>query len=443
MKSKHIRIIIILASLALIGVLINQVFWIRKEISIQKNKIEVQKNSLHLKKEHFENIVTLALVNVRDELLSLNKELSGLYLEPVKQITPNYFVVSFYDTINPNLLENLLVEKFELYNILEKFEYGIYDCFADSMIFDRYVDLSNNRLERGKVSSVQNKKWEHDGHYFGVYFSEKKDTLPNSYEGISTSMIISTVVILIVFFILSYAIIVILQQKKLSEIKTDFINNMTHELKTPISTIGLSSEVLLKDDIEKDSAKIKQYAQIIKTENNRLQSQVEKVLELAKLDKGDMELQKVKTDIHELINESIKVFDLTINKRKGTIKTNLAAKDSIVILDKDHITNVVYNLMDNANKYSPEAPVIEISSRNYKKGIEISIKDNGIGLSDNQRKLVFDKFYRVPTGSIHDVKGFGLGLYYVKLIMNKHSGNVFVNSNLNEGSEFVFWLPLN
>ena len=204
MKSKHIRIIIFLAALALVGVLINQVFWIRKEISIQKNKIELQKNSLHLKKEQFEYVVTIALVNVRDELLSLNKELSGLYLEPVKQITPNYFVVSFYDTINPHLLENLLVEKFEQYNILEKFEYGIYDCFADSMIFDRYVDLSNNRLERGEVSIVQNKKWNHDGHYFGVYFSEKKDIIPNSFEGLSTSMIISTIVILIVFLLVLY-----------------------------------------------------------------------------------------------------------------------------------------------------------------------------------------------------------------------------------------------
>ena len=441
MKSQHIRIIIFLASIALIGVLINQVFWIRKEISIQKNKLELQKTSLHLKKEQFENVVTIALVNVRDELLSLNKELSGLYLEPVKQITPNYFVVSFYDTINPHLLENLLVEKFEQYNILEKFEYGIYDCFADSMIFDRYVDLSDNRLERGEVSTVQNKKWNHDGHYFGVYFSEKQDILPSSHEEISTSLIISTIVILIVFFILTYAILVILQQKRLSEVKTDFINNMTHELKTPISTIGLSSEVLLKEDILKDPKRIKQYAKIIKTENNRLQSQVEKVLHLAKLDKGNMELKKELINLHELIDESIEVFDLTINKRNGSINKNLLANESKIFLDKDHITNVIYNLLDNANKYSPESPIINISSRNIKNGIEISVKDKGIGLSPNQCKLVFDKFYRVPTGSIHNVKGFGLGLYYVKFIIDKHAGNIIVNSKLNQGCEFVFWLP--
>jgi two-component system phosphate regulon sensor histidine kinase PhoR len=441
MKSQHIRLIIFLASIALIGVLINQVFWIRKEISIQKNKLEEQKTSLHLKKEQFENVVTIALVNVRDELLSLNKELSGLYLEPVKQITPNYFVVSFYDTINPNLLENLLVEKFEQYNILEKFEYGIYDCFADSMIFDRYVDLSDNRLERGVVSTVQNKKWNHDGHYFGVYFSEKKDILPSPHQEISTSLIISTIVILIVFFILTYAILVILQQKRLSEVKTDFINNMTHELKTPISTIGLSSEVLLKEDILKDPKRIKQYAKIIKTENNRLQSQVEKVLHLAKLDKGNMELKKEPINLHKLIEESIQVFDLTINKRNGIINKNLLANESKIFLDKDHITNVIYNLLDNANKYSPESPIIDISSRNIKNGIEISVKDKGIGLSPNQNKLVFDKFYRVPTGSIHNVKGFGLGLYYVKFIINKHAGNIIVNSKLNQGCEFVFWLP--
>ncbi len=443
MKSKNIRIIIFLASIALAGVLINQVFWIRKEILIHKNKVALQKKSLHLKKEQFEHTVTLALVNVRDELLSLNKELSGLYLEPVKQITPNYFVVSFYDTINPHLLENILVEKFEQYNIHEKFEYGIYDCFADSIVFDRYVDLSKNRLETGDASAAKNIKWNHDGHYFGVYFSEKEDTIPSSSEANSTSLIISTIVILIVFCILTYAVIIILQQKRLSEIKTDFINNMTHELKTPISTIGLSSEVLLKDEIFKTPERIKQYAQIIKTENNRLESQVEKVLQLAKLDKGELELNKEKIDLHELINDSISVFNLTVNNKNGNIKSNLQAIDSIAFIDKAHITNVIYNLLDNANKYSSGSPIIKIHSKNKNNGIEISVTDNGLGLTADQCKQVFDKFYRVPTGSVHNVKGFGLGLYYVKFILNKHSGNIIVNSKLNQGSEFIFWLPLN
>ena len=177
MKSKHIRYIIFSASIALAGVLINQGFWINKEILVQKNQVKIQKKNIALKKEQFDYLVTLSLVNVRDKLISLNAELTELYLEPVQQITPNYFVVSFYDTINPIILENLLVEEFEQYNVQEKFEYGIYDCFADSMIFDRYVDLSSNQTKRGDVYNTSNFKWDHDGHYFGVFFSDKKDPL--------------------------------------------------------------------------------------------------------------------------------------------------------------------------------------------------------------------------------------------------------------------------
>ncbi len=443
MKIKHIRIIIYLAAFALSGVLINQIFWINKEINVQKTRVRIQEKNINLEKEQFENVVTLALVNVRDKLLSFNKEVSGLYLEPVKQITPNYFVVSFYDTINPAVLENLLVENFKKYKIMEKFEYGIYDCFADSIIFDRYVDLSQNRMERGAVSSAITTKWNHDGHYFGIYFLDKNDTKLITSEEISSSLIISTLVILIVFSIFTYAIIIILQQKRLSEIKTDFINNMTHELKTPISTIALSSDVLLKDNISDDPERIKQYAKIIKSENNRLESQVEKVLQLAKLDKGELELKKEKVNLHQIIRDSVAVFEISIKKRNGSVLCDFHADDFILFLDRVHITNIIYNLLDNANKYSPENPAITISTNNIKNGLEVSVSDKGQGMSPDQYKQVFDKFYRVPTGSIHNVKGFGLGLYYVKLILEKHRGNILVKSDLDVGSKFTFWLPLN
>ena len=440
MKSKSIRIIIILAVIALVGVLTNHFFWINKEIKIQDNLLKIEQKNIQIEKSQFNNQVTLALVHVRDELLSLNIEASGLYLEPVKQINPNYFVVSFYDTLNPELLKNLLVEQFKEYNIKEVFEYGIYDCFTDSIIFDRYVDLSSSR-ELNNMSGTELEKWAHDGHYFGVYFPERKNTSYSSKENISKSFYISSIVIVFITLIFAYAIVVILKQKRLSEVKTDFINNMTHELKTPISTIGLSSAVLLNKDIHKDPERIHRYAQIIKAENSRLESQVERVLQLAKLDKGEINLKKETINIEQLIKESVEVFRIYAEQNGGTITTSFDLENNSTLADKVHITNIIHNLLDNANKYSPNNPTIDVKAFTLKNGISVSITDNGKGIKKEQQRLIFDKFYRIPTGSVHDVKGFGLGLYYVKQIINQHGGKISVESEINKGSKFTFWLP--
>lgn len=440
MNSKSIRIIIILAVIALVGVLTNHFFWINKEIKIQDNLLKIEQKNIQIEKGQFNNQVTLALVNVRDELLSLNIEASGLYLEPVKQINPNYFVVSFYDTLNPELLKNLLVEQFKEYNIKEVFEYGIYDCFTDSIIFDRYVDLSSGK-ELNNMSGTELEKWAHDGHYFGVYFPERKNTSYSTKENISKSFYISSIVIVFITLIFAYAIVVILRQKRLSEVKTDFINNMTHELKTPISTIGLSSEVLLNKDIHKDPDRIHRYAQIIKAENSRLESQVERVLQIAKLDKGEIQLKKESLNLQELIKESAEVFRISVEQNGGTITTVFNLENKSILADKVHLTNIIHNLLDNANKYSPENPTIDVKLFSSNGGVSVSISDNGKGMNKEQQKLIFDKFYRVPTGSVHDIKGFGLGLYYVKQIINQHGGKVSVESEINKGSKFTFWLP--
>ena len=441
MKSNSIRTIIILAVFALIGIITNHFFWINKEIKIQDNLLKIEQKNIQIEKSQFNNQVTLSLVNVRDELLSLNNEASGLYLEPVKQINLNYFVVSFYDTLNPDLLKNLLIEQFKEYNINEVFEYGIYDCFTDSIIFDRYVDLSSNS-KHINMSGTELKKWDHDGHYFGVYFPERRDTSISSKENVSKSFYISSIVIVFITLIFAYAIVVILKQKRLSEVKTDFINNMTHELKTPISTIGLSSQVLLNKDIAKDPERIHRYAQIIKAENNRLENQVERVLQLAKLDKGEITLKKENFNLKELIIDSVEVFRISAAQNDGTIATSFDLTNNNILADKVHLTNIIHNLLDNANKYSPENPAIEVKTYTSNSGITVSISDNGKGMSKEQQKLIFDKFYRIPTGSVHDVKGFGLGLYYVKKIIKQHGGKIAVESELNKGSKFTFWLPV-
>ena len=441
MKNKQIRLIIFLASISLAGVLINQIFWVNKEILIQKKQIETQQKNIELEKAQFENLVTLSLVNVRDKLISLNDELTELYLEPVQQITPNYFVVSFYDTLNPIILENLIVEQFNQYNVQQKFEYGIYDCFADSIIFDRYVDLSSSKKMSGKSTNPATFKWDHDGHYFGVFFPDKKEIGTIQSLEMSESLVISTLVIFIVFLILSYSITIILKQKKLSEIKNDFINNMTHELKTPISTISISSEVLLSQSISEHPKKISEYAAIIKQENKRLELLVEKVLQTAQLSESEFTLQKEEGSIHEIIQKCVQSFGIIINTANGSLKTNFQATDPIIRMDKTHLINVISNLIDNAVKYSSNAPSIVISSSNIDNGIKVIVEDKGKGMSNEECKLIFDQFYRVPTGSVHDVKGFGIGLFYVKRILSKHGGKIEVKSEINKGTKMIFWLP--
>lgn len=440
MNRATIQWVIVASIVALLGVVVNQFFWVKKNVEVQRNLIDIQKQNLQIEEEKFDSKVSLALIKVRDNLVSLNKGASEIYLDPVKQINPAYYVVSFYEPVNPSLLEPLLIKQFEEQGIIEPFEYGVYDCFTDSIIFDKFVDLGK-KIIRENLGNTLEEKWEHDGYYFGVYFPNKAYANQEPSSEISYSLLISTSIIILVISVLAYAINVILKQKRLSEVKTDFINNMTHELKTPISTIALSSDFLTKTKNETPLEKIHHYAQIIKTENKRLENQVERVLQLAKFDKEKIELKISTVDLKKLISEIVDVFELTIKNRKGKISFTTQLENASINADRLHVTNVLYNLLDNANKYTEETPLIEISLSEKNNGILVEVKDNGKGLSDKDGEQVFEKFYRVSTGNIHNVKGFGLGLFYVKSIVEAHSGKVGVESSLGKGSSFWFWLP--
>jgi two-component system phosphate regulon sensor histidine kinase PhoR len=223
--------------------------------------------------------------------------------------------------------------------------------------------------------------------------------------------------------------------------KTDFFNNMTHELKTPISTISLASEMLMSKNVYEDPGKTKRYAAVIHDENARLQHQVEHVLNMTLLDKRNFKLKIREVDIHKIIIKAVSNYNLIVKKRNGVIFTVLYAKNFIINGDREHLRNVITNLLDNANKYSPESPEITVTTRNVDNGILISIEDKGIGISQENQKLIFKRLYRIPTGDIHDVKGFGLGLYYVKSIAEAHEGKVKVESELGKGSRFDIYLP--
>ena len=225
--------------------------------------------------------------------------------------------------------------------------------------------------------------------------------------------------------------------------KTDFINNMTHEFKTPIATISLASEMLMKSEVNQSTEKIKKYASVIYNENFRLQNQVEQVLQIAILDNGETKMRMKEVDIHKLITKTVDNFEIKANEKSARLTMNLRAENPIIAGDRMHLSNVLANLIDNALKYSRENPQIELSTVSDKKGVTIAIIDNGIGIATENQHLVFKNLYRVHTGDVHDVKGFGLGLYYVKQIVEMHHGSITLTSQLGQGSTFDVFLPYN
>ena len=252
------------------------------------------------------------------------------------------------------------------------------------------------------------------------------------------SSVLLTLVIVLAF---TLTIFIIFRQKKLSEIKNDFINNMTHELKTPISTISLASQMLGDSSIPETSKNIRHISGVISQESKRLGYQVEKVLQMAIFDKGKINLKLKKIDIHELIEGVINNFSIPVKAKNGLIIPSLHAENTMVEVDVVHFTNVLSNLIDNAIKYCASIPEIYIETQDDGNNLCIAVKDNGIGISKEDQKRIFEKFYRVSTGNLHNVKGFGLGLSYVKMIVEDHKGYIKLDSELNHGTTFRIYLP--
>jgi two-component system phosphate regulon sensor histidine kinase PhoR len=244
-----------------------------------------------------------------------------------------------------------------------------------------------------------------------------------------------------IIFCFTYVLRLIFEQKRFSKLLTDFINNMTHEFKTPISTISLASETLTNATILKDEQRVQRYGQIIRDESFRMRRQVEKILQMAILEEGDYEYTFSAVNVHELIQKVVQNFTVKIEQLKGEITTHLTATHPVIEADPVHLENIIHNLLDNAIKYTQRHPVIRLQTAQLAGQIQITLEDNGIGIRPEDQKLVFEKYYRVPTGNVHDVKGFGLGLSYVKLIVEAHGGTIQLSSKPGKGSKFTIHLP--
>lgn len=252
---------------------------------------------------------------------------------------------------------------------------------------------------------------------------------------------VSLVFLIIIVVTFSYTVGTVVRQKKLSDIKNDFINNMTHELKTPVSTISLACQAMNDPDLRTRPGFVEKYLKVIADENSRLGMVVESVLRTAVIDQGEFKLKRDEVNIHALAAQVVQNMGIQAEQKGGRIEYTPQADNPLVTGDRVHLTNVIFNLLDNALKYTYEAPLIKLSTRNHANGILIEVEDNGIGIARDQQKRVFEKLYRVPTGNVHDVKGFGLGLSYVKTIVEKHYGNVTLNSDPGRGSRFTIYLP--
>jgi two-component system phosphate regulon sensor histidine kinase PhoR len=270
-------------------------------------------------------------------------------------------------------------------------------------------------------------------------FPQKKKFLFSELIGICILSIIFTLIIIIAY---ASALNQLIKQRQISLIKTDFINNMTHEFKTPIATINLALDAIKNPKIIDDKEKVLRYLQMIKDENKRMHAQVENVLRISKLEKKELDINKESANIHDIIEDAIEHVNLIVDDRNGTITTHFDANRTSVLLNDVHFTNVIVNILDNAIKYSPEEPVIDIYTENVKDFVIVKIKDQGSGMSKVAQKRIFEKFYREHTGDLHNVKGHGLGLAYVKRIIEDHNSQIFVESEKGKGSTFIIKVPL-
>jgi two-component system, OmpR family, phosphate regulon sensor histidine kinase PhoR len=422
---KIFPLIVVLITLSVLGILFIQMSWIN--------------NAIKLKHQEFQREVTTALKQAKDKIQSkfiykskqifLNDESTQFYLK-------NNFTVE--EGFTKDEIEDVIEKQLRLNNVKEPFEFCITNIFKNIIFQSEDFKLSDEQTAFKIQLSPDDSYVSHETLFVTTY-EDKNQVLREMGWMIVASIVFTTIIIM------AFAVTVrtLFNQKKLSEIKSDFINNMTHELKTPLATISLAIDALTNEKVIHDTEKIRYYSAMIKDENKRMNKQVEKILQAARLEKEKINLNLQQLNSHEIINKVTENFALQVREKNGELSLNLNATNPFLDADDVHFSNIIFNLFDNAIKYSLESPKIMVETQSGHNTLIIKIKDNGIGMDKETQSRIFEKFYRAHTGDIHNVKGFGLGLSYVKAIVDAHGGKIKVESSLGKGSTFTLLLPSN
>jgi two-component system phosphate regulon sensor histidine kinase PhoR len=423
MNRKIIIFTIISMTISLVGIMSIQIYWINNASSVKEANF---KRSVH---------EAMIIVVNKIERIEKRKALEENQYEGMLNFNRHLPYESF---ITKAGIDSLISSELNVYGIDSKFEIGIYKPEKDSFLLGTTPANKIELIAKGYAFKLFSSDIFTTAEYLVIFFPYESQLLLTQLWGM---LLISIIFIVIIVYSFTYTITTIFRQKRLSEMKTDFINNMTHEFKTPISTISLACEALADSDVRRTESAFANYVNIIREENNRLAGMAEKILQTAVIEKGQMKMKKEKIDLHEVITDVIKNIRIQVEIKDGIILKNFTAQIAFLTGDKVHLTNLVYNLLDNANKYTPKRPVIKVTTENTGGGILLTIEDNGIGISKSDQKKIFEKLYRVPTGNIHEARGFGLGLSYVKAIVEEHSGKITIESEVNKGSKFRIYLP--
>ncbi len=394
---------------------------VNKRIRKQMDSNQVSSKNVAVEKGELDKVI---------QKTALAKEVFSDYLFKERPIS---------ERVEPHYIDSLLRKELAEKHIALDYSFGIGPATPKQP--KDWIYASNSHIKRQPVqfmAALFPNDLHNSGQFLHVYFP---DSMGFIWQTLGLNLLGSVVLLLIMIGCFYIALMTIIRQKKLAEIKNDFINNMTHEFKTPISTISLATQLIQEDAAVVDNGSIQRYLGIIKDENVRLGQQVERVLQTAQMEREEIILKKKLVDIHELIQQVIDMNQPMLMAKQGSIATDLVAQPSLILLDEVHMSNVLNNLIDNAVKYSADLPQIQIDTYSDAAGLHLLVSDQGIGMQKDVLGQVFEPFYRVPTGNVHNVKGFGLGLSYVKKIVVAHGGNVFVKSQLGKGSTFEITIP--
>ena len=415
MKTKKLNFVIILGLVATIGILVAQLLWTKEAFNLEEKK--------------FSQSTHIALLEVVKKLYEgTNSELPSD--NPIKKIANDYYIVNVENDFEPQSLEVYLKQEFTKFNINTDFEFAMYNCQSDEMVYGNYVSFGNKKPQN---TSVYFPKHKNLVYYFAVRF-------PNENTFLLSSMrfwLLLSVLLVLILLVYVYSIYTIIQQKKYSVLQRDFINNMTHEFKTPLASILLASNYLSKQDEISSDEKLKKYTQIITSQSIKLNQHIEKILDIAKTDV--LKLSKTKFSVNKLISE-IKENALLENQNlEISIQSNA---EVFIDADEFHFTNIIYNLIDNSVKYGNQNVSILIDLKLENNTLKFTFCDNGVGVSKDKLQLIFDKFYRIETENTSQSKGFGLGLYYVKKICLEHHWKIFAENNQPNGLKISIVIPI-